>query len=74
MGKPKIAERYKYFTSTEVSKKLGISRDQLRVRLRGGVFPAPTMVNEHGVRFFDENWLRIAQATQENSYEAQRKK
>ena len=74
MAKPRVADRYRYMTTTDICKRLDMSYEKLMRRLRDGVFPAPTMVNEYGVRYFDENWLRIAQAIEENSYEAQRRK
>jgi len=71
MAGPRIAERYKYMTLPQAAKRLGIHPAKLRRRLRGGVFPVPTFVNEHGLNFFDEDWLKDAQAILVNSFEGQ---
>ena len=60
MPRPRVGDYYKYMTSTDVCRKLGITEYQLRTRLAQGVFPAPTMVDKQGVRYFDEDWLRKA--------------
>ena len=69
MAGPKIAERYKYMTLPQAAKRLGIHPAKLRRRLKDGVFPVPTFVNEHGLNFFDEDWLKEAQAILEKSFE-----
>lgn len=60
MPRPRVGDYYKYMTSTDVCRNLGITEYQLRTRLAQGVFPAPSMVDEQGVRYFDEDWLRKA--------------
>lgn len=47
-------------TSTDVCRKLGITEYQLNARLAQDVFPPPTRVDQQGVRYFDEDWLRKA--------------
>jgi hypothetical protein len=42
-------------------------------RLQDGVFPAPTFVNKHGLNFFNEDWLKKAQAILVNSFEGEAK-
>jgi hypothetical protein len=74
MAGPRISERYKYMTLPQAAKRLGIHPAKLRRRLRDGVFPVPTFVNEHGLNFFDEDWLRHAQAILENSFEGETKR
>ena len=73
MAGPRIAERYKYMTLPQAAKRLGIHPAKLRRRLRDGVFPVPTFVNEHGLNFFDEDWLKEAQAILTNSFEGKSK-
>ncbi len=69
MAGPKISEQYKYMTLPQTAKRLGMHPAKLRRRLKDGVFPVPTFVNNHGLNFFDEDWLRKAQAILGNSFE-----
>ena len=71
MAGPRIAERYKYMTLPQAAKRLGIHPAKLRRRIKAGVFPAPSFVNKHGLNFFDEDWLREAQAILMNSFEGE---
>ena len=71
MPGPRISERYKYMTLPKAAERLGIDPAKLRRRLKDGIFPAPTFVNEYGLKFFDEEWLRKAQVILENSFENQ---
>lgn len=71
MAGPRIAERYKYMTLPQAAERLDIHPAKLRRRLRGGIFPAPTYVNEYGLKFFDEEWLRKAQTILANSFEGE---
>ena len=73
MAVPRISERYKYMTLPQAANRLGIHPARLRRRLKGGIFPAPSYVNEYGLKFFDETWLREAQAILANSFEAKMK-
>jgi len=77
MAGPRISERYKYMTVPQAAKRLGIHPAKLRRRLKAGIFPASTYVNEYGLRFFNEDWIRQAQAILDCSFEreniAQRK-
>ena len=70
MAGPRIAERYKYMTVPHAAQRLRIHPAKLRRRLKDGIFPAPTYVNEHGLRFFDEAWLAQAQEILANSFES----
>jgi len=74
MPGPRISERYKYMTVPQAAKRLGIHPAKLRRRLRDGVFPPPTYVNKHGLKFFNEAWLRKTQTILENSFENQVKR
>ena len=69
MAGPRISERYKYMTLPQVAERLGIHPAKLRRRLRDGILPAPTYINEYGLKFFDEAWLGKAQAVLANSFE-----
>ncbi len=61
MPRPRVGDYYRFMTSTDMCRKLGISEYQLNTRLTQGVFPPPTMVDQQGVRYFDEDWLLAAQ-------------
>ena len=70
MPTPKLELALKYLTATQARKRLGLSRFQLDIRIERGIFPKPTYVDETGiqsVRYFDENWVRIAQAILESA-------
>jgi predicted DNA-binding transcriptional regulator AlpA len=73
MAGPRISERYKYMTVPQAAKRLGIHSAKLRRRLKDGIFPPPTYINEYGLRFFDEGWLREAQTILVNSFEGEAK-
>ena len=49
-------------TSPVIHKALGLSRYQLDLRIERGILPEPTFVDESGVRYFDNKWLRMAKA------------
>jgi CO/xanthine dehydrogenase Mo-binding subunit len=69
MPGPRISEQYKYMTIPQAAKRLGIHPAKLRRRLRDGVFPPPTFINEYGLNFFDEDWLEEARTILANSFE-----
>ena len=69
MPEPKLELALKYLTATQARNRLGLSRWQFDIRVERGIFPRPTYVDtvKRGdvtlqVRYFDENWVRIAQA------------
>ena len=69
MPNPKLELGLKYLTAPQARKRLGLSRFQLDIRIERGILPQPTYVDETSsppVRYFDENWVRIAQAILEN--------
>lgn len=74
MAGPKISEKYKYMTLPQAAKRLGLHPAKLRRRLKHGVLPAPTFVNEYGLNFFDEDWLKEAQVILANSFEGQERR
>ena len=70
MPTPKLKLALKYLTAPQARKRLGLSRFQFDHRVELGVFPKPTLVDETGiqcVRYFDENWVKIAQAILDNA-------
>lgn len=70
MPKPKIELAIKYLTATQARKRLGLSRFQFDIRIERGIFPKPTYVDNTGiqsVRYFDENWVRVAQIIIDNA-------
>ena len=60
MPRPRVGDYYRFMTSSDVCKKLGITEYQLNARLAQDVFSPPTTVDQQGVRYFDEAWLRAA--------------
>ena len=70
MAGPRISELYKYMTLPQAAQRLGMHPAKLRRRLRDGIFPPPTFVNEYGLKFFDEEWIRKAKVVLTNSFEA----
>lgn len=72
MPRPRVGDYFRFMTSTDVCRKLGITEYQLRTRLAQGVFLAPTRVDQQGVRYFDEDWLRAAQDALERWKEKRR--
>jgi len=70
MPTPKLELSLKYFTATKAGKRLGLSRWQFDIRIQRGIFPKPTYIDNTGaqyVRYFDENWVKIAQAILDNA-------
>jgi hypothetical protein len=70
MAGPRISELYKYMTLPQAAQRLGMHPAKLRRRLRDGIFPQPTFINEYGLKLFDEEWLRKAKTILTNSFEA----
>ena len=74
MAGPRIDERYKYMTLPQAAKRLSMHQAKLRRRIKAGVLPPPTYVNEYGLKFFDEHWLKEAEAILANSFERENSK
>lgn len=74
MAGPRISERYKYLTVSQAAERLGVHPAKLRRRLKDGIFPPPTYINDYGLSFFDEAWLKKTQAILENSFENQQRR
>ena len=72
MAGPRIDELYKYMTLPQAAKRLGMHQAKLRRRLKAGILPPPTFVNEYGLNFFNEDWLKEAQTILVNSFEGGR--
>ena len=70
MAGPRISERYKYMTLPKTAERLGIHPAKLRRRLKDGIFPIPTFINEYGLKFFDEEWLKKTKDILATSFEA----
>jgi len=67
---PKLELGFKYLTAPQVRERLGFSRFQFDIRIELGILPQPTYVDKTSglpVRYFDENWVRIAQAILDNA-------
>jgi len=73
MAGPRIDELYNYMTLPQAVRRLGMHQAKLRRRLKASVLPPPTFVNEYGLKFFDEDWLREAQTTLVQSFEGEAK-
>ncbi|GAI99354.1 unnamed protein product [marine sediment metagenome] len=70
MPTPKLKLAFKYLTATQARKRLGLSRYQFDHRIELGIFPQPSYIDETGiqyVRYFDENWVRVAQTILDNA-------
>ena len=68
MANRKIELATKYYTAPQVEQILIISRFQLNIRISKGILPTPTFLDpDSGVRYFDENWVRIAKAILDNT-------
>jgi len=76
MPTPKLELAAKYLTTAKVCKRLGLSFFQLNLRIERGIFPRPTYIDNAGiqsVRYFDESWVKIAQAILDNAVQGDRK-
>jgi len=62
MPNRKLELTLKYLTAPQVRQRLRLSRFQFDMRLKRGIFPRPTFTDVTGVRYFDESWVRVAQA------------
>ena len=72
MPNRKVELALKYLTAPQVRKRLGLSRWQLDLRIERGIFPKPTHTENSGVRYFDENWVRIAETILNNAVGAKK--
>ncbi len=58
MPRPRVTSQ---MTTTQVARQLGMMVDRLVNWVQRGALPPPTWVDNNGVRYFDQEWLRKAQ-------------
>lgn len=73
MPNRKLELAHKYKTAPQVRKLLGLSRFQLDIRIDRRILPGPTLTDASGVRYFDDNWVRIAKEILQLNEEAAEK-
>lgn len=57
-----VLSSFRHLTATEARKKLGLSQHPFDIRIKRGVFQQPTYISQSGHRYFDEEWVKKAQA------------
>ena len=57
MPRPRLT---KDMTTTNVARQLGMTAGQVIRWVENGVLPVPTSIDNNGVRYFDEDWLKKA--------------
>ena len=62
MTRPTTLEILQYYTMRDVVMELNLERRQIRARFQKGSLPSPTLINAHGVRLFDQIWMKAAKA------------
>lgn len=62
MPNRKLELAQKYSTAPQVREMLGLSRFQLDERIKRGILPKPTLIDDTKVRYFDDMWIRVAKA------------
>jgi len=73
MPNRKLTLAYKYLTAPQVRERLGLSRFQLDLRIQNHILPSPTFIDpDTGVRYFDEQWVRTAEAILDNAVGARK--
>jgi DNA-binding transcriptional MerR regulator len=55
--RPKVTRN---LTTTQAARQLGMRASQLVNWVEHGALPAPTSVDDNGVRYFDHKWLKKA--------------
>ena len=70
MPNRKLELTFKYFPASQARRRLGLSRFQFDLRIKRGIFPSPTFTDVTGVRYFDQNWVRIAEEILRSSVSA----
>ena len=73
MAVSRIDELYKYKTLPQVVELCGFHPVKLRRRTEAGIFLPPTYVNKHGLRFFNEKWIREDQVILDESFEGKQR-
>ena len=64
MPRSKLELSTKYYTPAQVGKELGLSRYKVIFRIKRGILPEPTLV-ENGTRYFDTAWIKEAREMME---------
>jgi len=57
MPRPRVTSQ---MTTTQVAKRIGIGESQSLSWIERGVLPPPSFIDNNGVRYFDQKWLRKA--------------
>ena len=57
MPRPMVNSR---MTTTQVAKQLGMKAGQVVSWVKHGALPPPTSIDDNGVRYFDQEWLKKA--------------
>jgi len=58
MPRPRVTSQ---MTTTQVAKHLGMKVGQVVSWVEHGALPRPSFIDNNGVRYFDQEWLRKAQ-------------
>ena len=59
MPRPRVTSQ---MTTTQVAQQLRMGESQLLSWIKRGVLPPPSFIDNNGVRYFDGEWLKKAQA------------
>ena len=57
MPRPRVTSQ---MTTTQVAKQLGMDVGQLVSWVKHGALPPPSFIDNNGVRYFDQEWLKKA--------------
>ncbi|MBA7471039.1 hypothetical protein ES707_06331 [subsurface metagenome] len=57
MPRPRVTSQ---MTTTQVAKELGMSVGRMVSWVEHGALPPPSFIDNNGVRYFDQEWLRRA--------------
>jgi len=55
MPRPRVTSQ---MTTSQVAQHLGMSQGQLISWVQRGALPPPSFIDNNGVRYFDQEWLR----------------
>lgn len=58
MARPRVTNQ---MTTTEVTRQLGMKISQLLSWIEHGALPPPSFIDNNGVRYFDQKWLKKSQ-------------
>ena len=58
MPRPRVTSQ---MTTTHVARRLGLGVAQVVSWVQRGALPPPSFIDNNGVRYFDQEWLRKAQ-------------